>query len=225
MPVRDAIEIGEILAVFLVVVAGVDEDHLPLPLDQHIGVRQVADADILRAVEHDALRELVHRGIVEHPDRIFAHDAPRLFVAGLPGETRLEGRRGAMHRTACLPEIDCFESRRRPSRRPADAARLPQQSGRGRRRRDRSMDRAAGERAAPARESAATKCRRWWAAPVGARRLLQAVGGLANALAGGFHGHVVDNARGRAIVRFSRKPESWRDPDAGDRAEARLRST
>src|SRR6202044_1768350 len=84
MPVRDAVEIGEILALLFVVVAGVDQDHLALPFNQHIGVGQIADADILRTIEHDALRKLIHRGIVEHPDRIFAHDAPRLFVAFYP---------------------------------------------------------------------------------------------------------------------------------------------
>src|SRR6202453_35893 len=105
MPVRYAVEIGEILAVLFVVVAGVDEDHLALSFDQHIGVGQIADADVLRTIEHDALRNLVHRGIVEHPDRIFAHDAPRLSSPYYPVNRASNGAP-----LPCIAQHACLKS-------------------------------------------------------------------------------------------------------------------
>jgi hypothetical protein len=106
-------------------------------------------------------------------------------------EPRLEGGADAVYRTACLPEIDWLESRRRPS----DCAqvqlgflnkveqRVAVPIGRGQGRSERAFERdKRGDQVTPMVGGA---CRRAQAS--------QAFSGFANAFASGLHRFVVDN--------------------------------
>ena len=71
--VGDPIELGQRFPVVHVIVAGVDQDRVPLALEQRVGIRKLANALVLRPIEHHAQRKFLDRGVLEHPNRIVAH--------------------------------------------------------------------------------------------------------------------------------------------------------
>ena len=73
MEVADPVQLGQRFAIVHVVVAGVDQDRLPLAFEKGVRIRQLANSLILRPVKHHAQWKFLDGGVFEHPNRIVAH--------------------------------------------------------------------------------------------------------------------------------------------------------
>ena len=107
MPVFDQELLGNIAAIFLVVVAHIDHGDMVIALDQDVTVGQLSDALVMRAVDDAAYSALAHVGVFQNPDGVFRHRRYQTFslegacaVAASLAEVEWHDAKGLHRRTA-----------------------------------------------------------------------------------------------------------------------------